>query len=475
MPSGSVYPALLTGVYHTMMTQTESGVEMQTLKGFTMIRFNGKKDSRVENPSESDVTNYATKSNTTWKKSVVRGGDIKPKSLTYDAAAKTLIYYGDEILPAQSGFDLAIYQTLSGADLAAMTTALEAGKDLGEMATEIVNGWQTAESLQKFIPNFVDDTTKKTQVYDELGTKYLVMIRARKTANEKLFATQSLGVETAEKATEIQTAITTKTLYSFEDIHVSDSLRRLPAQDPKTQNVLNGAYFKYASVGQSQTGKPVVSIQFDDQGKEIFCNLTEVLIGKQMAIFVGGNLMTAPVIRDKICGGAAQIDGSFDIKGARQLADDLNSGALPAPLLLSHEETIAPSLGQNALNKALTAGAVGIALIYLFMMAIYGFKKANIALICIAVFLVLLLGISKLLGIVLSLSGIAAIVLSLGMAVDANVLIFERIAEELKGGKTMQSAINDGCDRSWAPIKDGNMTTGIIGLLLFLIGVNVFK
>lgn len=109
------------------------------------------------------------------------------------------------------------------------------------------------------------------------------------------------------------------------------------------------------------------------------------------------------------------------------------------------------------------------------MLAIYGWKKANIALICIVAFLIYLLGITKALGIVSSLSGIAAIILSLGMTVDSNVLMYERVREELKGGKTMQTAIIDGYERSWAAIKDGNMTTGIIGLLLFLIGVNVFK
>jgi protein-export membrane protein SecD len=238
---------------------------------------------------------------------------------------------------------------------------------------------------------------------------------------------------------------------------------------------LNGAYFKYAQVGQSQTWQPIVSILFDDKGKDIFCNLTEQFIGKQMAIFVGWKLMTAPVIRDKICGWSAQIDGSFDIKWARTLADDLNSGALPAPLLLSHEETIAPSLWQNALNAALLAWLFGILIVYFVLMLLYGWKKANIALIGIISFLVFLLAIIKILWIVSSLSGIAAIVLSLWMAVDANVLMYERIREEQKAGKWIASAIEDGYERSRAPIRDGNITTWIIWALLFLVGVNIFK
>ena len=185
--------------------------------------------------------------------------------------------------------------------------------------------------------------------------------------------------------------------------------------------------------------------------------------------------MTAPVIRDKICGWTAQIDWSFDIKGARLLADDLNSWALPAPLQLSHEEKVAPSLWESALNGALLAWLVWLIIVYVIMFILYGAKKANIALIWLVTFLIYLLWWIKLFGVVSSLSGIAAIILSLGMAVDANILMYERIREELKWWKSMKTAIEDGYERSWAPIRDGNITTGIIGLLLFLVWVNVFK
>lgn len=136
---------------------------------------------------------------------------------------------------------------------------------------------------------------------------------------------------------------------------MSESLSWVPAKDSKTDAILNGAFFKYAKVEMSQTGKPVVAIQFDEQGKNIFCNITEQNVGQQMAIFVGGEIATNAVIREKICGGSAQIDGTFSIEEARTTAEELNSGALPAPLLLSHQETIAASLGANALNGALLA------------------------------------------------------------------------------------------------------------------------
>ena len=134
------------------------------------------------------------------------------------------------------------------------------------------------------------------------------------------------------------------TLYTVEDIFVNYVPSRSTAKDPKSNEILNGAFFKFANISQGQTGLPVAVINFDEKGKEIFCNLTEQIVGKPMAIFVGGQLVTAPVIREKICGGSAQIDGQFDAAGAKQLVEDLNEGALPAPLILAHEEKMSPTL-----------------------------------------------------------------------------------------------------------------------------------
>ena len=185
--------------------------------------------------------------------------------------------------------------------------------------------------------------------------------------------------------------------------------------------------------------------------------------------------MTAPTIQDKICGGTAQIDGTFDVKGAKELTENLNSGALPAPLILSHEETVSPTLGVSALSGAFIAAGVGFVLIYVLMFFMYGFKRATIVIITLIVFVAFLMAIFKLFGVVSSLSAIAAAILTVGMAVDANVLIFERLKEERAQGKSMHTAILDAYDRSWYPIRDGNISTGLIGFLLFTMGVNVFK
>ena len=216
-------------------------------------------------------------------------------------------------------------------------------------------------------------------------------------------------------------------------------------------------------------------INFDDKGKEIFCNITEVIVGKQLAIFVGWQLVTAPVIREKICGGSAQIDGQFDMTTSKQLVDNLNEWALPAPLILAHEEKVSPTLGEQALDGALIAGLVGLILIGVFMFSLYGWRQGSVAIMTLLAFLIILFAIVKLVGYALSLSGIAAILLSIGMGVDANVLIYERIREEKSNDKSIFSAISDGYERSLSAIRDGNLTTFMIALLLFFMGTNVFK
>lgn len=220
------------------------------------------------------------------------------------------------------------------------------------------------------------------------------------------------------------------TLYVFEDIFVQDRETRVAATDGQT--ILNGAYFKFANTSTSELGQAVVVINLDEKGKEIFCNVTQANIGKPMAIFVGGNLLTAPNIQSKICGGTAEINGSFTSESAKQLSNALNEGTLPAPLILMQEEKISPSLGDNALSGALRAGLIGLIAIMILIYLMYGYKKMLLTGIVLISFLVLLAAFMKLTDYALSLSGIAVIILSIGMGVDANILIYERLREELK-------------------------------------------
>ena len=263
--------------------------------------------------------------------------------------------------------------------------------------------------------------------------------------------------------------------YNFEVLFISEKPYWVIAKDPKTWEILNGAYFKFANVSYNQTNEPVVVINFDDKWREIFCHITEKYIGKQNAIFIGWKLITAPVIRDRICWGSAQISGNFKPEDAKRLAKDLNEWALPAKLLLVHEEKIAPLLGEKALEWAVIAGIVGFVLIAILLLYMYNFRWTAIALFSLTEFLIITLAIVKLIDYALSLSGISAIVLTIGMGVDANILMYERIREELKAWKAYWLAVIDGLNRSWPAIRDGNMTTFMIALLLFWMWMNVFK
>jgi len=239
--------------------------------------------------------------------------------------------------------------------------------------------------------------------------------------------------------------------------------------------LLNGERFKLATTGRSQTWEPVVNIQFDDKWSKIFCTATRKYLKKPMAIFIWDEIVSAPTIQDEICGWSTQISGWFTTEEANKLKEDLNSGAMPVPLKLEQEEKISPKLGEDALNKALEAWALGIFLVFLVFLFMYGLKKAIITMLTLTGFFIILLASIKFFWVVLSLSAIGAVLLNIGMWVDANIIIFERIKEELAQGKSYVQSIMDGYTRSFSAIRDGNVTTGLIAFLLMLIGTNMFK
>jgi len=261
--------------------------------------------------------------------------------------------------------------------------------------------------------------------------------------------------------------------YVIEDVFVQDREVRIPAIEGDL--ILNGAYFKYANTSTNEIGEAVVVINLDDKGKELFCTISERNLKKPMAIFVGGNLLTAPVIQSKICGGTAEINGGFTMESARELSSALNEGTLPAPLVLMQEEKISPTLGENALTGALRAGLIGFFAIMTIMYVIYGYRKSLVTGMVLITFLTVLAWFMKLTDYALSLSGIAVVVLAIGMAVDANILIYERMLEELKEGKSIWWSINNAKDKSRSAIRDGQISTGIIAFVLFSMGTNMFK
>lgn len=254
------------------------------------------------------------------------------------------------------------------------------------------------------------------------------------------------------------------------EVFVPEKPQWIVAIDPTTKEILNGAFFSFASTNISQTGRPVVTINFDDKGKEIFCNLTKIYTNKQMAIFVWWQLMTAPTINEPICGGSAQIDGQFTSASARELAAWLNEWALPAPLILSQEEKVSALLWDSAMQWAIYAGLVALILIGIFLLALFERRLALLWFSVLVAYTIYLLAAFKIIDYAFSLSGIAAIVLSLGMGIDANILIFERLREELKSWKSWVSAVETAYQRSRLAILDGNMTTILIFLVLFFMG-----
>ena len=242
----------------------------------------------------------------------------------------------------------------------------------------------------------------------------------------------------------------------------------------KREVILTGDRISDAQPGfDSQTGEPAVHINLDGRGATIFQQITRESIGKRMAMVLvekgKGEVITAPVIRSEIPGGRVQISGRMSTVEARDTALLLRAGALAAPMEIVEERTVGPSLGADNISRGFHSTLIGFAAIAVFMIAYYLFFGV-ISVLALAVNLMLLVALLSMLQATLTLPGIAAIALALGMAIDANVLINERIREELRNGTTPQAAIAAGYERAWATILDSNITTLIAGIALFMFG-----
>jgi len=243
----------------------------------------------------------------------------------------------------------------------------------------------------------------------------------------------------------------------------------------KKRALLTGAYLTDARVQiDSQYNEPYVSINFDKKGARIFARVTEENVKKRLAIVLDKKVYSAPVIQEKIPGGSARITGNFSTEEAHDLAIVLRAGALPAPVNIIEERTVGPSLGSDSINKGLISMVVGGILVIMFMIIYYKGSGliANFALI---LNIILIAGGLAGFQATLTLPGIAGIILTIGMAVDANVLIFERIREEMNRGKTPRAAVDAGYSRATLTILDANVTTLIAALVLFQFGTGPIK
>jgi preprotein translocase subunit SecD len=238
----------------------------------------------------------------------------------------------------------------------------------------------------------------------------------------------------------------------------------------KKQVLVSGSDLTDAQPGFDQrSGEPIVSFRFNTTGSRKFAQATSENVGQPFAIVLDNEVISAPVIREPITGGSGQISGSFTVQQANDLAILLRAGALPAPLTIIEERTVGPGLGQDSIEKGELAAYVGSIMVIVFMLVTYRLFGvfANIA---VAINVAMIFGLLSLLNATLTLPGIAGIVLTVGIAVDSNVLIYERIREELRGGRTAISAIDAGFKRALSTILDSNITTFIAAAVLFYIG-----
>ncbi len=238
---------------------------------------------------------------------------------------------------------------------------------------------------------------------------------------------------------------------------------------------LSGKQFKRATLEfDPNTNVPQISLQFDAEGTKLFSEITSRNIGKRVAIFLDGQILSAPTVQSAITDGKAVINGQFTVPEARELATRLNSGALPVPVKLISQQNVGATLGAVSVQKSVAAGLIGFAVVALFMILYYRLPGL-LAVIALAIYTFIALALFKIFGITLTLAGIAGFILSIGMAVDANILIFERMKEELRRGKTLQLAVEDGFKRAWLSVRDSNFSSLITTFILAYFGTSIVR
>jgi len=250
----------------------------------------------------------------------------------------------------------------------------------------------------------------------------------------------------------------------------------LSFEDPYFKSTqLTGRYLKKAELGFNQTTNlALIQLLFSDEGSKIFEELTARNVGKPLAIYIDQSLISAPVVQEKISGGRAQITGRFTVEEAKELARNLNAGALPLPIKLISQQSVGPTLGRVSLDQSLRAGFLGFLAIIIFMVLFYRLPGI-LAGLTLAIYVALALSIFKLIPVTLTLAGIGGFILSIGMAIDANILIFSRMREELNSSKSFSQSLQEGFNRAWPAIRDGNLTTLIVAAILYGFGTSFIK
>ncbi len=367
-----------------------------------------------------------------------------------------------------------------------------------EVETEKMPGESDiSESLTRAIEvirNRVDQFGVTEPLIAKQGERWIVVqlpgVKDPKRAKEllgKMALLEFRLVDDSRAIVEISDKLREKSL-SFSDLDNNPEIKRIipsgyevfPGRDNryyllKSTASLTGAYLVNAKVQiGGEYGFPYVSLEFNDEGSKIFANVTGANVEKSLAIVLDGVVQSAPVIKSRIPDGKAIIEGNFMEEDAKLLAMVLRAGALPAPVKIIEERTVGPTLGEDSIRTGVISALLGGLLVFLFMIVYYRLS-GMIADVALVLNLLILLGIMAYFRFTLTLPGIAGIVLTLGMAVDANVLILERIRDELKVGKTIRIALDTGYSRALGTIVDSNLTTLVAALFLFQFGTGPVK
>jgi len=238
---------------------------------------------------------------------------------------------------------------------------------------------------------------------------------------------------------------------------------------------LSGKHLKRSDiVFNPNNNQPQISLKFNDEGKKLFAEITAKNVGKTVAIFLDGFPISTPVVQQEITAGEAVITGNFTIDEAKELAQRLNAGALPVPIKLLQQENIGPSLGKISLQQSVFAGLIGFLAVVTFMLIYYRLPGV-FAILALLIYIILTLAIFKIANITLTLAGIAGFILSVGMAVDANILVFERTREELRAGHALDRSYEEGFKRAWTAIRDSNVSSLITVAILFYFGASLIR
>ena len=243
----------------------------------------------------------------------------------------------------------------------------------------------------------------------------------------------------------------------------------LEFKDPNGSTAVDGSYLKNVQLGVDRYGQPAIDLEFDGEGARLFAQLTTRFQGQATTIVLDGEVLQTVMIREPILEGKAQITGGMTMEEARHMVILLQEGSLPVPMKIMEIRNVGPTLGQDSIDRSFRAGIIGAVLVLIYI-ALYYRQPGLVADLALLIYIVIVLGILSAIDAVLTLPGIAGIILSIGMAVDANVLIFERVKEELAEGKRLRSAIEAGFSRAFTTILDSNITTLITAAVLFIVG-----